>query len=153
MAFKEKVVGNHARWATHLAKVLTEDQLRVFFGWSRKSQVPARYVHLSGRDVDEAPAGHYGLGREAASASCPRCGLTVQRGLNYCPRCSALLSPAEGARVEELRRKEDELVARVVRELIELAPGLLERVLVESGAAEELGPVSESYRVGPAGEI
>jgi hypothetical protein len=42
--------------ATHLAKFLTEDQLRVYFGWSKGSEVPARYVHLSGRDVDGALA-------------------------------------------------------------------------------------------------
>jgi len=43
----------HSR-ATHLAKNLNEQQLRVHFGWSGRSDVPSVYVHLTGRDVEEA---------------------------------------------------------------------------------------------------
>jgi len=42
----------HTR-ATHLAKYLTEPELKVYFGWSKDSRMPAIYVHLSGRDVDD----------------------------------------------------------------------------------------------------
>ncbi|WP_394344768.1 hypothetical protein [Salinigranum halophilum] len=43
----------HSR-ATHLANWLTEAQLCEWFGWVQGSNVPARYVHLSGRDIDNA---------------------------------------------------------------------------------------------------
>jgi len=43
----------HSR-ATHLANKLTESQMRIFFGWTGGSKMSATYVHLSGRDVDEA---------------------------------------------------------------------------------------------------
>jgi len=42
----------HSR-ATYLAKHLTEAQLKQFFGWTQSSDMAARYVHLSGRDLDE----------------------------------------------------------------------------------------------------
>lgn len=42
----------HTR-ATHLAKYLTEPELKTYFGWSNDSKMPAIYVHLSSRDVDE----------------------------------------------------------------------------------------------------
>lgn len=42
----------HTR-ATHLAKFLTEPELRVYFGWSKDSKMPSVYVHLSSRDVDK----------------------------------------------------------------------------------------------------
>ncbi len=42
----------HTR-ATHLAKYLTESELKAYFGWSKYSNMPAIYVHLSSRDVDE----------------------------------------------------------------------------------------------------
>ena len=42
----------HSR-ATHLAKHLTEQQMKVYFGWSMGSDMVATYVHLSGRDMDE----------------------------------------------------------------------------------------------------
>ncbi|MEM2618832.1 MAG: tyrosine-type recombinase/integrase, partial [Candidatus Hadarchaeales archaeon] len=99
----------HTR-ATHLAKVLTEDQLRVYFGWTRGSEVPARYVHLSGRDVDGALAGLYGLAYQDGREVCPRCGFLTPEGSLYCPRCSAVLSPAEAARIEEFRRRGGEIV-------------------------------------------
>lgn len=43
----------HAR-ATHLAKILTEQQLKVYFGWAKDSGMASVYVHLSGEDVDES---------------------------------------------------------------------------------------------------
>jgi len=36
-------------------------QLRVHFGWSGRSDVPSVYVHLSGRDVEEAILKIYGI--------------------------------------------------------------------------------------------
>ncbi|OQA31911.1 MAG: putative tyrosine recombinase XerC-like protein [archaeon ADurb.Bin336] len=42
----------HSR-ATFLAKHLTEAQLKQFFGWTQSSDMAARYVHLSGRDLDK----------------------------------------------------------------------------------------------------
>ena len=41
----------HSR-ATHLAKHLTEAQMCTFFGWVLGTQVVRRYIHLSGKDVD-----------------------------------------------------------------------------------------------------
>jgi len=43
----------HSR-ATHLAKYLTESQLKYYFGWSQGSKMASVYVHLSGKDLDEA---------------------------------------------------------------------------------------------------
>jgi integrase/recombinase XerD len=43
----------HCR-ATHLANgILTEQQLRIYLGWSVNSRMPGVYVHLSGRDLNE----------------------------------------------------------------------------------------------------
>ena len=41
----------HSR-ATHLAKHLTEQQMKIYLGWSMGSRMVAVYVHLSGRDID-----------------------------------------------------------------------------------------------------
>jgi integrase len=42
----------HSR-ATHLAKLLTEQQLKIYLGWSMSSKMVSVYVHLSGRDMDQ----------------------------------------------------------------------------------------------------
>ncbi|MEM2600623.1 MAG: tyrosine-type recombinase/integrase [Candidatus Hadarchaeales archaeon] len=130
----------HSR-ATHLAKVLTEDQLRVYFGWTKGSNVPARYVHLSGRDVDGALASFYGLAQEDGRRACPRCGFLTPEGSLYCPRCSFVLSEAEALRIERLREREEEILERVVRKLIEEHPDFLDRVLREVVREEESSKV------------
>ena len=43
----------HTRF-TQLARVLTEQELKVVAGWSRSSRMAAVYVHLSGRDAEAA---------------------------------------------------------------------------------------------------
>lgn len=43
----------HTR-ATHLARYLTDSQLKAFFGWSQGSTITRTYIHLSGQDVDDA---------------------------------------------------------------------------------------------------
>ncbi|PTD93804.1 integrase, partial [archaeon SCG-AAA382B04] len=51
----------HSR-ATHLAgEGLNESQLREIFGWKKGSTMPSVYVHLSGRDTDEAILDMYGI--------------------------------------------------------------------------------------------
>jgi len=43
----------HSRAST-LAKNLTDAQLKQIFGWTQGSKMAATYIHLSGRDVDDA---------------------------------------------------------------------------------------------------
>lgn len=48
--------------ATHLVEEgLTEMQLRKIFGWTRKSNMPSVYVHLSRQDTDEAILNLHGI--------------------------------------------------------------------------------------------
>jgi len=37
-----------------MANYLTEAQMNLYFGWVQGSDMPSVYVHLSGRDVDDA---------------------------------------------------------------------------------------------------
>ena len=53
----------HAR-ATYLASRFTEQQLKVFFGWTRGSDMASVYVHLSGKDVDDALLNVYGMSQD-----------------------------------------------------------------------------------------
>lgn len=59
----------HAR-ATHLASDLTEAQMKVLFGWTGESDMPARYVHLSGKDVDSALLRINGIVQQENSVNC-----------------------------------------------------------------------------------
>lgn len=43
----------HSR-CTYMANYLTESQMDAYFGWVQGSGMPSVYVHLSGRDIDDA---------------------------------------------------------------------------------------------------
>lgn len=66
--------------ATHLAKFLTESQLKEFFGWTQSSNMTSIYVHLSGRDVDQSLLKVYGIKTDGENklkvelVNCPKCG-------------------------------------------------------------------------------
>jgi len=83
----------HAR-ATFLANYLTEAQMKEFFGWVQASKMAEVYVHLSGRDVDNALLNVYGI-REGAKAKepkiklerCPRCGEVIDPSRIFCQKC------------------------------------------------------------------
>src|SRR2546425_12779087 len=49
---------------TYLSNHLTEAQLCEFAGWEQGSEIPLNYVHLSGRDVDEALLRVYAIGKK-----------------------------------------------------------------------------------------
>ena len=84
----------HSR-ATHLANHLTEAQMCIFFGWQHGTKVVRRYIHLSGKDVDNALiALSEGLGQprieeyKLKSIICKRCSESISPGMNFCSRCA-----------------------------------------------------------------
>src|SRR5919106_2455608 len=84
----------HSR-ATHLAKYLTEAQMCTFFGWVQGTQVVRRYIHLSGKDVDNALLAINDLGKEQPKEDhflkptrCTRCSESLSPTMNFCSRCS-----------------------------------------------------------------
>jgi integrase/recombinase XerD len=95
---------------TYLAQVLTEAQLCEFAGWEIGSDMSRKYVHLSGRDVDEALLKSYGLikPKEAKEVrvpkKCSRCGTPNRSDAELCQRCGLALSvEAAIQRDEELK--------------------------------------------------
>lgn len=90
----------HVR-ASHLAKTLTEAQLKVYLGWSAGSNMAATYVHLSGKDVDEAifrangkeiPGKDKKLDNILKTISCPRCKQMQDSKAQFCFKCGLPLT-------------------------------------------------------------
>lgn len=83
----------HSR-ATHLAKDLTEQQLKVYLGWTAGSAMAATYVHLSGKDVDDAILKINGMEVEEKTnnnilkiTKCPRCKEIQGSSAQFCFKC------------------------------------------------------------------
>ncbi len=111
---------------TYLAQVLTEAQLCEFAGWEIGSDMSRKYVHLSGRDVDEALLRAYGLIKRKevkeirAPKKCVRCGTLNPFDSEICQKCGLALS------VEAAIKRDEEL--KEIRTRLEV----LEKAVAES---------------------
>ena len=96
----------HSR-ATHLANEFKEAQLCEWFGWVQGSDVPAKYVHLSGRDIDNAYAELHGVAPEEEEEKketiqrCWRCEELNEADDAFCSRCGAALDEETAAALED----------------------------------------------------
>jgi len=96
----------HSR-ASYLATEMTEAQLCEWFGWVQGSDVPAKYVHLSGRDIDNAYDQMHGLyepdedEEEPDIVECPRCQELNEHDAAFCMRCGFALNQETAAELEE----------------------------------------------------
>lgn len=134
----------HSR-ATYLANHLTEAQMKEYFGWVRSSDMAAVYVHLSGRDVDNAILKVHGIANnndkeenKLNPKTCMRCDTVNQATNKFCSRCGMLLNSETMMKIVEtdMERKEadrilDEMIKdeefrriflRKARELVKQSP-------------------------------
>jgi len=133
----------HSR-ATHLARHLKESELRLFFGWSKDSDMPARYIHLASKDLDQSIGKIYGLVEEEKESQklsvkiCWRCKESNKVTDSFCVRCGAKLDIDEKmfrAMIlkEELLKRED------VRKIVEnVLYETLKKLIEERSELKEL---------------
>jgi site-specific recombinase XerD len=99
--------------ATEAAKYLTEEELKVRYGWTGGSDMPSVYVHLNSADLDDKLAWIYS-GKEVKPPEpefrptlCPKCREVNSPGQRFCGRCGTPLDPKELAKssveIEELK--------------------------------------------------
>ncbi len=99
----------HSR-ATYYANRLTEQQLKALFGWTGDSRMVSIYVHMSGRDIDDAVLQAYGRQPKAAVVPiltekiCPRCRYANGIDFLHCRRCGAPLDDSQVNREDVLKR-------------------------------------------------
>jgi integrase/ribosomal protein L40E len=87
----------HAR-ASRLANSLTESQMKEYLGWTQDSNMASVYVHLSGRDIDNALLRVNGVKvetKEEDSAlrivKCMRCETDNSPASRFCTKCGTPL--------------------------------------------------------------
>ncbi|VVC03100.1 Tyrosine recombinase XerA [Candidatus Bilamarchaeum dharawalense] len=110
----------HSR-ATALAGKLTEFQLKDYFGWVPGSDMASVYVHLSGRDVDNALLKLHGLETTEEKKedtikvrSCPKCKEHNSPISRFCTKCGMPLDEVLVAKMENERKISDELMNKLM---------------------------------------
>ena len=127
----------HSR-ATALANKLTEAQMKEHFGWVQGSEMAATYVHLSGRDVDNAFLKMHGL-VQAENAQeeklklriCQRCKEHNSPSSKFCTKCGLPLDEQTMATIENTREKSDNLMNKLMDD--EEVRSLLLKKIMEKG--------------------
>jgi len=116
----------HSR-ATHLANHLTESQMKEYFGWVQGSDMASTYVHLSGRDIDNALLKINNIpiendnnrNNDFTQKPCPRCKSNNPPANKYCSLCGMILDE-ETARIivkKELHSEEtDSIRERLIKD-------------------------------------
>jgi site-specific recombinase XerD/ribosomal protein S27AE len=98
----------HSR-ATFLANHLTEFQMNQYLGWVQGSGMPSIYVHLSGKETENAILSLNGMNvkKEKKESilkpkSCSRCGTINAADNRYCCKCSGVLDVKTACEMEEV---------------------------------------------------
>ncbi len=110
----------HSR-ATFYAANLPESLLKEQMGWAQTSKMAGTYVHLSGKNVDDALTELYGGKKEKRQPAltiktCPRCDFTNDFNSQHCGRCGTALDLSAVIRSDS---DEAEFLANLFKTLLE----------------------------------
>lgn len=113
--------------ATERARAgFSEHELRAFFGWSRTSDMPSRYVHLAGLDYEQMLLKRRGLLDPEDDPEpglrpkvCKSCGTENPPTQSLCEECNTPVSPeAEEIQQEQLKEQLSKLLASEMKDEI-----------------------------------
>lgn len=97
----------------------SEGELRAYYGWSRNSDMPSRYVHLAGLDYEDMMLERLGIKRvdEARTRAlaprvCGTCNTKNPANASFCKQCRRPVSPSAEAEIRLRERKRVELEVR-----------------------------------------
>jgi site-specific recombinase XerD/ribosomal protein L40E len=112
----------HSR-ASFYANKVTEQQLKAYFGWSGSSRMAATYVHLSGRDIDNAILGANGLKPKDEQTEpilkvkpCQRCQERNPVDATYCVRCGGPLDIKTAIEVQAREERTKQEIAEALKD-------------------------------------
>ncbi len=112
----------HSR-ASNYANKLTEQQLKMFFGWTRASSMAAIYVHLSGRDIDDAVLVANGQKPQESIKEtklkvkeCETCKMSNSLDAIYCTRCGSALDIKTAMDKEKNTKSLRELMIEAIKD-------------------------------------
>ena len=126
-------ITRHSR-ATELATILTEYEMRLFFGWSERSEMPNVYIHLANADlVSSFKRKVIGIEdtdpyRIFKSKRCEECGFPNVSNAKICAECLTPLD-REFMKPQKVKRVDKDEFQEMKRELAEIKALLAKKEL------------------------
>jgi integrase len=101
----------HGRLTDLAKRGFNEMELRIFAGWTKESNMPATYLHLSGADIEKKILAKNGIieddskekEEELKPVECPRCKTKNPAGAKYCFTCSMVLDHKLAVEVQDVK--------------------------------------------------
>ena len=120
--------------ATETANFMTEAQLRKRHGWSKTSNMPARYVHLINQDVEDALLKHYGIKKnddkiqQELPVKCIICEMQNPSQTKKCTKCGKPLDIQTAIEIEEKEKEEKNIILEKLSNLENSSKKQLEEI-------------------------
>jgi site-specific recombinase XerD len=112
----------HSR-ASYYANMLTDAQLKTYFGWTGDSRMIGTYVHLTGKDIDGAVMQANGMAApikktesELKAKECPKCRLSNGVDAIYCTRCGSPMNIRTAMEEEKNKKTLTELLIEALKD-------------------------------------
>ncbi|MBU5537665.1 MAG: zinc ribbon domain-containing protein [Candidatus Aenigmarchaeota archaeon] len=111
-----------------MAKLFTEQELKVLAGWVGSSYMPRIYVHLSGADVEKKLLMLHGKLTEEKleeekkkdeilkPKKCPRCNEVNPSSFRFCGKCGMVLDLKSAISIEKMRENIDGLMLKILKD-------------------------------------
>lgn len=132
----------HTR-ATRMANIMTESAMKQYFGWTQNSNMAGIYVHMSGKDTDEAVLRANGIEvkkedkpqQRLKPITCERCKIINEATNRFCKICGLTLSKEEANNIlkgDLERQQADEIMNGLMKdpEVLELIKKKLKKPFV-----------------------
>jgi site-specific recombinase XerD len=103
----------HSRLSFLAKQGFNEMELRIYAGWTKESNMPATYLHLSGADIEMKILQKNGFIEDDTKEKqevmkpieCPRCYTKNPVGAKYCYKCSMILDQKTAISEENLEKE------------------------------------------------
>ena len=112
--------------ATHMANIMSEAAMKQYFGWTQSSKMAGIYVHMSGKDTDEAVLRANGIeiSKEKIKylmqpIKCLKCKTINEATNRFCKLCGMPLNQEEADKVlraDVERSQADEIMNTLVKD-------------------------------------
>jgi membrane protease subunit (stomatin/prohibitin family) len=109
-----------------------------------------RYVHLSGRDLDDAVRAYSGIPATAQASApsptklkaCPRCHKDNSALASFCMNCGMVLTLEEAMNLQERNKLADNFTSDVLAELMKRVPDVLAKIIAEKGGIDKINSIA-----------